>query len=492
MLREPPLSKTISADQFDLLPLGVCVLDRDLTIHAWNATLAEWTGISRADALGMNLGQRYPNLLTTRYKDRIKEVFQSGTIAIFSATLHGHFIPIHSTKDGSGQLMIQQTCVRPVAPESPYALVVIENATNLQRQVEELRTIRKELELRVQDRTAKLTAVNSTLQEETVKREDAERQLEHRVEQLEMTNQQLEEVKQTLGVYVEQQAEKGAELESHRNQLQAELIERRRVEQELVQAQKLESIGQLAAGIAHEINTPSQYVGDNIRFLEDAFRDIEELLGTFNRLLQTAKDHTLTDELIAQAEAAIREADIDFLMKETPKAIHQSLEGIDRVASIVRAMKEFSHPGSDQKKAIDLNRAIENTLTISRILNLVVNAAYAIGCVIGDGSEDKGTITVSTRHDGEWVEIRVRDTGTGIPEDIRSKVFDHFFTTKEVGKGTGQGLAIAHSVVVEKHGGTITFETEVGQGTTFIVRLPIADAPMSEQNVQSDEVQVAN
>ena len=304
-------------------------------------------------------------------------------------------------------------------------------------------------------------------------------------------------------------------------QLQTEIATRKRKEQELVQAQKLEAIGQLAAGIAHEINTPSQYIGDNIRFLQDAFQDIDKVLGTFNRLLEAAKDHTLTDDLIAQVETAVREADIDYITDETPKAIRQSLEGIDKVAVIVRAMKEFSHPGSHEKQAVDLNRAIESTLTVSRnewkyvadletdfdqnlplvpcfpsefnqvILNLVINAAHAIGGLVGDNFGDKGTITVSTRHDGDWVEIRVRDTGTGMPEEIRTKVFDHFFTTKDVGKGTGQGLTIAHSIVTEKHGGTIAFETEAGKGTTFIVRLPITDDPLPEQDIQPEEAETA-
>jgi signal transduction histidine kinase len=192
------------------------------------------------------------------------------------------------------------------------------------------------------------------------------------------------------------------------------------------------------------------------------------------------------------------------------------LEGIERVANIVRAMKDFSHPGYGQKQLVDLNRAIESTLTVSRsewkyvadlvtdfdpdlpqvsclpgdfnqvILNLVVNAAQAIAIVVEDGSRGKGTIAVRTRQAGDWVEIRVEDTGTGISESIRHKVFDHFFTTKEVGKGTGQGLAIAQAIVVRKHGGTIGFESEVGKGTTFIVRLPITDRGATEATAEPE------
>lgn len=293
---------------------------------------------------------------------------------------------------------------------------------------------------------------------------------------------------------------------AHLNQqIQEEMVARERMQRELAQAQKLESIGHLAAGIAHEINTPAQYVGDNTRFLQEAFTGFDGLLRVSVKLLQAAKNDALTDELVAEVEAALHGADLDYLMDEVPKAIRQSLEGIEQIASIVRAMKAFSHPGTGSKCGVDLNQAIENTLTVCRnewkyvaelvtdldadlppvyclpneinqvVLNLLINASHAIADVVGDGSARKGRITVRTRRDGDWAEILVEDTGTGIPEPIQAKVFDHFFTTKEVGKGSGQGLTIAHNIVTEKHRGTITFETQVGQGTTFIVRLPIGD-----------------
>jgi signal transduction histidine kinase len=202
------------------------------------------------------------------------------------------------------------------------------------------------------------------------------------------------------------------------------------------------------------------------------------------------------------------EIDVSYLYKEIPTAIQQSLEGLERVATIVRAMKEFSHPGGEEKVATNLNKAIESTITVARnewkyvaemvtnfdpdlpmvpclagdinqvILNLVINAAHAIGEVVQEGDGPKGTITISTRHMPPWAEIHVQDTGPGIPEDIRERIFNPFFTTKGIGVGTGQGLAITHAVVVEKHGGTITLNTEVGHGTTFIIRLPIETADL--------------
>ncbi|MFQ5506905.1 MAG: sensor histidine kinase, partial [Planctomycetota bacterium] len=218
-------------------------------------------------------------------------------------------------------------------------------------------------------------------------------------------------------------------------------------------------------------------------------------------------------KLLEELAAAVERADLSYLAEEIPRAIGESLEGVERVSGIVGAMKEFSHPGGRSMSQVDLNHAIQSTITVSRnewkyvselvtdldpalppvpclpgeihqvILNIIVNAAHAIG---GQGptggSGAKGTITVSSRLEGDWAEIRIADTGSGIPEEIRARIFDPFFTTKEVGKGTGQGLAIAHATVVKKHGGELSFETEMGKGTVFIVRLPLSpsEAPAEE------------
>lgn len=280
--------------------------------------------------------------------------------------------------------------------------------------------------------------------------------------------------------------------------------ERQMMEVQLHQAQKLESIGRLAAGVAHEINTPTQYIGDNTQFLRDSFQELLPVLLAPRQLLDAVRENRVTPELLQATEDLLKQADVAYLVEEIPKAIAQSLEGVERVAKIIRAMKEFSHPGTEDKTQVDLNHAIDSTLTVARnewkyvaelvtefdatlppvvclpgefnqvILNLTVNAAHAIADTIKEGENTKGTITVTTKHEGDWAEVRVRDSGTGIPESARAKIFDPFFTTKSVGKGTGQGLAIARSVIVDKHGGTISFETEMGQGTVFIIRIPIA------------------
>ncbi len=279
------------------------------------------------------------------------------------------------------------------------------------------------------------------------------------------------------------------------------LREQEAAQGQLVQAQKLESIGQLAAGIAHEINTPTQFIGDNLRFLQDAFAELMLPLAASRGADCGGQDAGSGGQGDSASPFPCPE-DVEYLVEEIPKAIAQSLEGVERVANIVRAMKEFSHPGTDEMQPVDLNKALECTLTVCRnewkyvadaamdfdphlppvhclpgecnqvFLNLIINAAHAIADKQGAGPTQKGTITVSTRADGDWIEVRVSDTGTGIAEEHRSKVFDPFFTTKEVGRGTGQGLAIARSVIVGKHGGGLSFDTETGRGTTFIVRLP--------------------
>jgi PAS domain S-box-containing protein len=292
-----------------------------------------------------------------------------------------------------------------------------------------------------------------------------------------------------------------------------DITERCRLREQLLQAQKLESVGHLAAGIAHEINTPTQYIGDNVRFLKDAFNDLSSLLASYEALLSAAQGGNLSSDTIQDVAAAIERADTAYLLGEIPKAIDQSLEGVTRVAALVNAMKEFSHPGTKEKIPVDLNHAINSTITVARnewkyvaevetefdaslplipclpgefnqvILNLIINAAHAIGDANRKGGQEKGRISVRTLNCPEWAEIRIQDSGSGIPVEIRNRIFDPFFTTKEIGKGTGQGLAIAHSVVVDKHGGSIHFETEEGRGTTFIIRLPLDGKTLASKAV---------
>ena len=282
-----------------------------------------------------------------------------------------------------------------------------------------------------------------------------------------------------------------------------DLTERRRLEQELRHAQKLESVGQLAAGIAHEINTPIQFVGDNVTFLVNAFADLADVLRTYQQINeQIDRQGALLDAaaLIEKASRLAADRDISYLLDEIPTALAQTKDGVSRVATIVRAMKAFGHQGGDAKAMADINEAICNTLIVATneikyvadvvtelgdlppvwcnvgdinqaVLNLVVNAAHAIGEAVERGAP-RGTITVRTRRDGAEVVIEVQDTGAGIPPEIADRVFDQFFTTKPVGSGTGQGLALSYALIHDRHGGTLGFTSQVGVGTTFTIRLP--------------------
>jgi signal transduction histidine kinase len=271
------------------------------------------------------------------------------------------------------------------------------------------------------------------------------------------------------------------------------------------QGQKLESIGQLAAGVAHEINTPIQFVGDNLRFLQDSFRDMLPLIDVLHEVKDSVQ--TLDSDLKVRLEAAEEAADVEYRKGEIPDALTQSLEGIDRVTTIVRALKEFSHPDSDTYESVDLKHAIESTLSVSRneykyvadiqtnfdeemplvscligkinqvVLNMVVNASHAIESARKDSGE-RGIITISTKHNDGMAEIHIADTGCGMSEDVKNRIFEPFFTTKEVGKGTGQGLYLAHDIIIKKHHGTIDVFSTPGKGTTFVLKIPV------EQNAE--------
>ncbi len=266
--------------------------------------------------------------------------------------------------------------------------------------------------------------------------------------------------------------------------------ERQRLSEKLRQAQKLESLGTLAGGIAHELNTPIQFVTDNMNFLSDTVTDLIKAANELAKFVPAEKKAEVGDKF-----------DLEYIADEAPQAIQQSIEGLKRIADIVLAVKKFSHPTSSGKIKNDLNDIIRTTSTVSKnqwkyvaeldlkldenlpkifgnagelnqvFLNLIVNAAHAIE----DGGKENspGLITIETRKRNAAVECRISDNGTGIPKEVIAKVFDPFFTTKDPGRGTGQGLAIAHSIVTQSHNGEISIESKTGEGTTFILTFPI-------------------
>lgn len=284
-----------------------------------------------------------------------------------------------------------------------------------------------------------------------------------------------------------------------------DITEQRALEDQLLQSQKLGAIGQLAAGVAHEINTPMQFIGDNLHFAKSAIADMLSLLDLLRKTVERATQAPVNELTLSQLAQAELDLDFEYSRESLPNAIERSLTGVERVTKIVRAMKSFAHPDGHQLTPTDLRGLIESTVMVATnewkyvaeveldldpslppvpciggelnqvILNLLINAAHAIADVVGD-SGDKGKIRVSTRGEATHAVIRIQDSGTGIPEAARPRVFEPFFTTKDVGKGTGQGLAMAYNCIVERHKGSIDFETELGVGTTFAIRLPLVAA----------------
>jgi signal transduction histidine kinase len=295
--------------------------------------------------------------------------------------------------------------------------------------------------------------------------------------------------------------------------LMIDVTEARRLVREMAQGQKLESVGRIAAGVAHEINTSVQFISDSVRFVRHALKDVPHALAAYRGLTAGVLSGRDVIEAAKAAAETDEAADVDYFLKNAPEALDRALEGIGRVGSIVRSMTEFAHPDSRTMADVDINRALKTTLNMARneykgvadvetdfgeipavhchagdvnqvVLNLLLNAAHAIGDVVA-GTSDKGRITVRTRAIGDYVEISISDTGDGIPESVRGRIFEPFVTTKEVGRGTGQGLALSRGLVVEKLKGSLHFETETGKGTTFFIRLPVSDAAITATNKQA-------
>jgi two-component system, NtrC family, sensor kinase len=294
---------------------------------------------------------------------------------------------------------------------------------------------------------------------------------------------------------------------TERKQLEAQRLQQ---ETQSQLSQKLQSVGMLAAGVAHEINTPTQYITDNTRFLTDTVNQLFKVIACYRAHFASHPECAGNLQAVIAVE---KENELEYLLTEIPRSLEQSLEGLGRISRIVSSLKEFSHPNSQSKSGADLNKAIETTVAVSRhewkyvadvvteldpklpqvecildefnqaVLNLVINATHAIGDAIKQRDMKRGTITIRTRQEPGWVVVEVEDTGTGIPPGVRDKIFDPFFTTKGIGKGTGQGLAIVQAIIVKGHSGRVDFATEMGKGTTFRMFLPLSESHPSRASV---------
>jgi PAS domain S-box-containing protein len=287
-----------------------------------------------------------------------------------------------------------------------------------------------------------------------------------------------------------------------------DITELKSLQSQLLQAKKLEAIGQLAAGVAHEINTPIQYVNNNLKYIQEVQKDLFQSLP--QDLTGPGQIHKLTDSLSLMEEKNVdlqNDAHVSFLYQDMQEAVSDSLAGLDHIAKIVDSIKDFSYPKQDVQQPVDLNEVIENAIVVSKnewkyvadlhteldpelpkiqgfrselnqvFLNMIVNAAHAIKEKkekSEDKSLEKGYIFLQSERNSNTLNITIADNGAGIPSEIQDKIFDPFFTTKDVGQGTGQGLAISYRVITEKHGGSIRFETKRHAGTTFFISLPIS------------------
>jgi len=287
-----------------------------------------------------------------------------------------------------------------------------------------------------------------------------------------------------------------------------DITEQKRLEVKVQHTNKLEAVGQLAAGIAHEINTPIQFVGDSVGFARESADQLLKLIELYDKTLDNLPDGVVSEDSWESIDDLREDADIEFLQQQLPLSFNRAGEGLARIAKIVRAMKEFSRRDEVlEMKNASIEEGLQSTLVVAQneyryvadveeyyddlppvrcnlgdlnqvFLNLIVNASHAIADKIGLRPQEKGIIRVKTYRENDLAVVEIGDTGNGIPSHLHERIFEPFFTTKEVGRGSGQGLAISHSIVVDKHKGQLSFETQEGVGTTFYIKLPIQGADL--------------
>ena len=450
----------------DNLPVGIFVLKKDFVVLFWNSMLEEWSNISRDKIIGSNIFDSFPHLNKSLFISRIQEIFNGGPPAVFSSQLHKYIIPSYLP---DGLMRIQHTTVIAVPSFSDtdyFGLFVVEDITDLSYQIKKYREMRDRALLEVKERKI------------------AEKELKKAEAELMNYNINLEET-----------------VEKRTKKLNEALSNLKNMQSQLVQTEKMASIGQLAAGVAHEINNPTGFISSNLNVLAGYDMDIGSLIEQYRALVSDLRSGTSASagegrssisELLARIAEIEKEIDIDFILDDIMNLVGECKDGTERIKKIVLALKDFAHPGEDKMCVADINKGIESTLNVvwnelkykavvtknygdlplvecysqqlnQVFMNILVNAAQAI--------EKQGEIRISTQKIDGSVEIKISDTGAGIPEENLSKIFDPFFTTKEVGKGTGLGMNVAYNII-KKHNGTIDVDSAVGKGTTFTIRIP--------------------
>ena len=442
----------------DNFPLGIYIIRNDFMVLFWNNEIENWTGISKGEIVGTNLIDHYPHLHEPKYLDRIRIIFEGGPPAVFSSLLHNYIIP-SSLPDGG--FRSQDATVVPVNALDKKgfdALFIIHDITDLTKRIQDYRIMRDQA------------------RDEIGKRKQAEEQLRKYSHELE------------------------GMVKERTSKLDAALKNLQGTQSQLLQSEKMVAIGQLAAGVAHEINNPTGFISSNLNTLAEYYKDTRALLVQYKELVSSLKKAVPTEEdrdsisdRLDRIETFEKRIDIDFILDDATKLVEECCEGTERIKKIVIDLKDFAHPGKQELTYADINHNLDSTLNIvwnelkykatvtkdygslphvkcypqqinQVFMNLLVNAAQAI--------DRKGEITIRTRAINSLAEIKISDTGIGIPEESLPKIFDPFFTTKEVGKGTGLGLNVSYNII-KKHNGTIDVESTEGKGTTFIIRIPI-------------------
>ncbi|QDU55643.1 PAS domain-containing sensor histidine kinase [Aeoliella mucimassa] len=575
-MNRPSIEIEDNTAMLDLLPIGSMIVDVDLRICKWNATLAAWTGIKASEATGEKLTTLFPNLYQTLYEKRLREVFDTGLPAVFSASLHRHFLPIRPRFGVPLAMMVQQAEARLMGKDSAYALVTIQDVSLQHLHINQLKQERAEL-VATQERMETAfewlevsnTELRRTQREIRESQEYTDNIIGSMIDMLLVVNRdglirrvnrsvcshlgytEFELIHQNLALMFvpsEGQEQSGgfastvdvqqvlitdlfakgklsvsdlrcrtregkwlsvnysgsvmkhvADNEPSAVILLQDITDTKRIQNELARAQRMESLGQLAGGVAHEINTPMQCLASNIEYLDDAVGSMVQVATQCREMLALPAEQRETEA--KKLAMHLESESFTELCKDSPEAVRDAMDAVRRVIDIVRAMRAMTHPGTKNFVATDLNEMVRDAVTISAnrwrhcgdlkadlcpdlpsvrtipgdmiqvVMHLLVNAGDALA-EQHEQTGIHGMIHVRTKVEDRQVVIEVEDNGRGISAPIRERIFEPFFTTKEVGRGTGQGLSVCYQAVMRHHG-TIDFTSKVGEGTLFIIKLPI-------------------